>query len=298
MKRKIYIRIAFLAVTAFFMVTCVKSDIEKSRDAYNATKIVPIVQGISGSASVLQTFSYDYTLTYDRSGSTWAWTGVDCTVQTVSADTRTAKVLFTAIPVGGKAKVQVVETTVGGQVSPVKEFLATVNPFCPLAITGFVGSWSGTDGAGTGAQLFPSQVVTSAPSGTSIKVTGLNYGWMVEYWGETITAGGTINMTVNANGTTTIPDQYCFTTDYNGDPYIYWVKGTGIWGNCGPKPTLTLKYQVYYKSDNYTMPSATTFFNATLTLGAKGLEAGANVNATKSEVAGLSTAEKKLFLSR
>jgi hypothetical protein len=300
MKRKIFLRIAFLLTMAFFIVACTKSDIEKARDAYDATKVVPVVQGMSGSASVLQTFAYDYTVTYDRSGSTWAWTGVGCTVQSVSADTKTATVLFSTIPAGGaKAKVQVAETTPGGKTSPVKDYLVTVSPFCPLAITGFVGAWGGTDGYST--YMYPSEVVTSAPSGTTIKITGLNRGWIFDYWGETITAGGTVNMTVNPNGTTVIADQYLFTTDYAGDPYIYWIKGTGIWGNCGAKPTLTLSYNVYYKSDGYTLPSnsnKTLKFTATLVLGGKGMIENAAPVKSASEIKGLNSNEKRTLLAR
>lgn len=301
MKSKIFQKIAFLLTVSVFVVTCTKSDIEKSREAYDATKVVPLVQGISGPASVLQTFSYDYTIPYSRSGSTWAWTGVGCTIESVSEDTKTAKVVFTTIPAGGeKAKVQVAETTAGGSTSPVKDYLVTVNPFCPLPITGFVGSWSGTDGYGTA--MYPSEVVTSDASGTTIKVTGLNKGWITDYWAETITAGGTINMTVNVNGTIVVADQYIFTTDYDGDPYIYWVKGSGNWSNCGAKPSIILTYNIYYKSDGYTLPSnsvKTRKFTATLELsGKKGeVQNSAPVRAG-SDIEGLNSTNKRLLLAK
>jgi hypothetical protein len=293
MKRKMILRIAFLLTTAAFMITCTKSDIEKAREDYSAAKVIPIVQGISGSASVLQTFAYDYTLTYDRSGSTWEWTGVDCTVQSVSEDTRTATVLFSVIPAAGaKAKVHAVETTVGGKVSPEGEYLVTVNPFCPLPIAGFVGIWSGTDGYGTGAQLYTTNsVTTTALNATSINITGLNFGWIGDYWGETITDGGTVAMKINANGTTEIADQYCFTTDYAGDPYEYWIKGSGTWGNCGAVPTLVISYNVYYKSDGYNLPSNTNKalkFIATLAMdggGTKGSFKPVTTEKTKSQIA-------------
>jgi hypothetical protein len=247
MKRKMILRIAFLLTTAALMITCTKSDIEKAREDYSAAKVIPIVQGISGSASVLQTFAYDYTLTYDRSGSTWAWTGVDCTVQTVSEDTRTATVLFSVIPAAGaKAKIHVVETTVGGKSSPEGEYLVTVNPFCPLPIAGFVGTWTGTDGQGT-TYIYPTTITTTL-SGTKILLNGINVGVMGDFWGETIISGGTCLMTVNENGTVDIPEQYFCDTDYSAG---YKIKGSGTWGNCGAKPNLLINYDIWYPDGGY-----------------------------------------------
>lgn len=258
-------------VAVLLLSTCNKTYMEKAQDSYSASKVIPIVLSTTGPTSVLQSFAFDYKVGYDRSGSTWAWSATDATIQTVSTDTKTATVLFGTLPASGKASVKVTETTVGGAVSAEKVIDVTVSKFCPLAVSGFVGSWSGTDGFGTGSHLRASQVVTSAPSGTTIKVRGLNFGWITVKWGETITAGGTINMTINPNGTTVIPDQYCFTTDYDGSPYEYWITGTGTWGNCGAKPAMIINYVVYYKSDGSKLPvdyygAAYPTFVATLTL--------------------------------
>ena len=127
-----------------------------------------------------------------------------------------------------------------------------IQKFCPFVINDFLGSWPGTDGFGTGSHRRVSQVVIGTPTATTVKVTGLNFGWMTVKWGENIVDGGTITMTVNSNGTTDIPDQYCFTTDY--DASEYWITGTGIFSNCGAKPTLTIKYVLYYKSDGSKLP--------------------------------------------
>ena len=129
-----------------------------------------------------------------------------------------------------------------------------IQKFCPFVINDFVGSWPGTDGFGTGSHKRVSQVVIGTPTATTVKVTGLNFGWMTDKWGETITAGGTITMTINPNGTTSISDQYCFTTDYDGTSYEYWITGSGVFSNCGAKPTLTINYVVYYKSDGFKLP--------------------------------------------
>jgi hypothetical protein len=253
MKIKIFLRVSLLVAAVFVLGNCTKSDIELAREEYDASKVVPVVQGINGSAVVLQTKTYKYEVSYYRAGSTWNWSGQNCVVQSVSEDTHSAIVLFDAIPSDSKAKVIVTETTIGGVTSPAKEFVATVNPFCPLAITGFVGTWSGTDGYGD--YMYDSQVVTSDASGTSIKAYGLNFGWIADYWAEEVTAGGTVNLTINDDGTVTVADQYCFTTLYDGDPYEYWIKGSGTWSNCGTHPEMKLYYNIYYKSDGYTLPS-------------------------------------------
>ena len=127
-----------------------------------------------------------------------------------------------------------------------------IQKFCPFVMDDFVGSWPGTDGIPAGSHNRVSQVVISDPTATTVKVTGLNFGWMTDKWQENIIDGGTVTMTVNSNGTTVIPDQYCFTTDYNAS--VYWIKGTGIFSNCGATPALTINYVIYYKADGFTLP--------------------------------------------
>lgn len=130
-----------------------------------------------------------------------------------------------------------------------------IQKFCPFVMDDFVGDWPGTDGIpGGGSHVRASEVVISASTATTVNVFGLNFGWMTVKWGEAITEGGTVTMTVNPDGTTVIPDQYCFTTEYEGDPFIYWIKGNGTFSNCGAKPTLIINYVIYYKSDGFTLP--------------------------------------------
>jgi hypothetical protein len=270
MKKNIMLRMAFLPVAILLFTTCGKTYMEKAQDNYSASNVVPIILGTSGPTSVLRSFPFDYKVTYDRAGSTWTWTATDATIQSVSTDTKTATVLFGTLPASGKALISVTETTAGGVVSAVKIITVNVAQFCPLAITGFVGAWGGTDGFNSGTHLRASQVVVSAPTSTGVSVRGLNFGWISAKWGETITAGGTIFMKINPNGTTVIADQYCFTTDYEGSPYEYWIKGTGTWANCGAKPTMVITYTLYYKSDGSVLPSdyyaGIPAFVATLTL--------------------------------
>lgn len=265
MKNKAILRMTFFMLAVILFSTCGKLPMEKAQDAYDATKVVPIIQNLTGATSVLQTFSYEYSVAGNvRAGSTIAWTVADCAIESLSEDTHTAMVKFATLPpVGTKAKIQAVETTVGGQVSPVKEVLVTVSPFCPVAdISAFFGAYGGTDAK------YDSQVVIAAKNSTSVTVTGLNYGWIVDYWGETVTSGGSITMNLDVNkGVISIADQYLFTTDYDGSPYDYWIKATtGLWSNCGAKPTITFSYQIYYKdpANGGTYPTSSTKFSAAL----------------------------------
>jgi len=120
--------------------------------------------------------------------------------------------------------------------------------FCPLTngVASLVGSWSGTDGQGD--YTYTSQVKTVV-SGTKLAVSGMSVGFINDFWGESIIAGGTFNMTVAGNGLVDIPRQYIYTTTYAGAPYQYEIKGSGKWTNCGVKPTLLINYDIYYPGD-------------------------------------------------
>jgi hypothetical protein len=270
MKNRFILRLALFMAAVYLFSTCGKLPIEESQDAYDATKVIPKVLITKGSTSVLQTFKYDYSVDYYRAGSTWTWTVTDATIDLVSPDTRTATVLFGTKPANDTALVKVTETTSGGTVSPEKVIKVKVNPFCPLpnGASDLVGSWSGEDGSPeTG--FFPSEVVTSSPSGTSISVNGINLGWIANAWGETVVDAGTVSMTVNNNGTLAIAHQFCFSTDYKGYISSYWIEGSGTWSNCGTHPEMTLTYVLDNVDDHYALPdeySGESAFTATLVM--------------------------------
>jgi len=121
--------------------------------------------------------------------------------------------------------------------------------FCPLenGAANLVGSWSGNDGAGADG-TFPSQI-TTVLKGTELTVSGMNVGFINNFWGEEITDGGSFTMTVKGNGTVEIPRQYIFTTIYKGAYSDYEIAGSGKWENCGSKPKLLITYDVYYVGD-------------------------------------------------
>ena len=123
--------------------------------------------------------------------------------------------------------------------------------FCPLAngAASLVGTWNGKDGAiGSADGEFPSQIKTVL-KGSDLTVSGMSAGFMENWWGEAITAGGSFTMTVKGNGTVNIPRQYIYTTVYKGTSYDYEIMGTGKWENCGSKPKLLITYDIYYPGD-------------------------------------------------
>lgn len=237
-------------LVALLLFTTCETDMEKAQDKYSASNVTPVIIGTSGASLVLQTFTYPYSVTYFRAGSTWNWTATNATVNSVSADKRTAYVLFDQLPANDTALVNVAETTIGGITSTPKVLKVKVNQFCPLTnwISDLVGSWSGTDGQGADYTFDVTSSVTTVVSGTKLLVSGANVDFMANFWGENIVTGGTFLMTVNENGTLDIPQQYFCTTDWDSD---YDIKGTGTWDNCGSSPTFKINYDIYYYDSGY-----------------------------------------------
>ena len=135
--------------------------------------------------------------------------------------------------------------------------------------------WKGTDAD------YPSEVTTTE-SCSGKTMTGLGFGWMLDWWGEKIVSGGTLTYTTTAT-TITIPLQkYCKTT-YGGAPQPeYSIQGTGTIDNSGTYPVYTIRYD-YIQSGlsiaeicmDYGWP--TPYFEAVITTnpaGKKGLDLG------------------------
>ncbi len=248
MKKNIITRMAFILAAALLFASCGKTAIEESQDAYRASDVIPYVLSTDGPSQVLQTFTYDFKITYDRAGSTWNWSSADETVSTVSADTKKASILFDKLPTSGKAIIKVTETTAGGVTSPEALIEVTVKPFCPLANgnADLVGSWTGIE-TGPGYD-YPSSI-TTVVNGTKLDLTGIGQPMIADFWGEAVVAGGTCSVTINPDGTLDIPRQYIFTTVYKAVNYEYEILGSGTWDNCGASPALVIKYDIYYPGD-------------------------------------------------
>ncbi|SHI89233.1 hypothetical protein SAMN04487911_10761 [Arenibacter nanhaiticus] len=119
--------------------------------------------------------------------------------------------------------------------------------FCPLenGTEDLAGAYSSTiDLNGYG------DAITTVASDGDLMISGLGVSFINGFWGEAVIEGGTINAKVAANGVVTIPRQYIYTTEYEGDPYDYEIAGTGKWTNCDAKPTLVIDYDIYYVGED------------------------------------------------
>lgn len=149
-----------------------------------------------------------------------------------------------------------------------------------VSTANLVGTWSGTDGV-IPSWIFPTTTVDVTDVGGESHIYGLNEGWMVNIWGETVTSGNPVEMIVYSNGDVVIPRAYYWTTDYAGDPYDYKIYGAGTY-DAGTG--LHLEYEMdqdgflcadWCYANGY---SDYTFFHADLTKGKQ------NVQSTNKDV--------------
>ena len=134
-----------------------------------------------------------------------------------------------------------------------------INNFENLTVT-----WDGTDAD------FPSEVATGVDC-TGNVITGLNAGWMLDFWGEIVIDAGTIYYTVSPSGVVTIAKQFLYTTTYNGAVQPdYYISGTGTYNAANG----TLNIQYYLDQDGFSPSNwaysngyqSTPYFAATLTV--------------------------------
>ncbi len=107
-----------------------------------------------------------------------------------------------------------------------------------------VGTYIGTDAyMSGGAGPWASEVVTQM-SGDDLTITGLGFGWMLNFWGETVETNNFVTIEVDlVNLTVNIPEQDYIVTDYQGVLYPYTIVGSGIITDaCGGG--MTIKYDM------------------------------------------------------
>lgn len=128
---------------------------------------------------------------------------------------------------------QVIKT---GETYEINEY--SVNWADAVDVSTLAGTWTGID-----AEVYESQVTTSV-SGDVLKITGLGFGWMEDFWGEEILESQEVEITFDpANGGgIIIPEQTYMTTLYDGAEYGYTIVGTGVVDICAEKPTLTVNF--------------------------------------------------------
>lgn len=105
--------------------------------------------------------------------------------------------------------------------------------FCEYDHTKLAGDRPGNDMTNWVLGAYASQINIKEANG-SFTITGLGNGWMEDFWAEAIqNKPNYVSMEVSDDGLfITIPDQYYFTTIYNGDPYDYNIVGSGSVNGC------------------------------------------------------------------
>jgi hypothetical protein len=178
----------------------------------------------------------------DKQHSTYAWTCTAGTV-TVNTDTWMAEIAFTNDHVGVQT-ITMTETTDNG-FTDASTFDVTVLEYCALdnGALDLAGAWFGTDAATyytTGAST-----VSIKATEESLTISNLGVDWMTNFWGEIVTAGGSVTIDYNEDGTIVIPNQYYMSTTYNGDVQDdYTIEGAGRWNNCGAFTVISIVYEM------------------------------------------------------
>lgn len=220
--------------------------------------VLPVVTMV-GPADVVQTFTYTYSVNYERAGSTWSWSATNATIVDVSEDTREVEVLFTD---SGEAMLTVTETMSTGVSSLPLEFDITVGEFCPMTRDDFLGTWRGTETGSSDGDLTvtfiagaeDNEIVVEAIDGIPAFLGGVFTGW-----GETFQPGfgaeGDITIVVNENGSLSIGWDYWGQT--LPGPYDYWYHGSGLWSGCGAAPTMEFTFNMDWNGDGSTARSNT-----------------------------------------
>lgn len=247
MKNKLFKYISFFAALVIILSACEKSDIDKANEAYDFSKVIPEVLGVSGPANATQTFSESYSVNYFRGGSTWSWSATGATVSSTSADGHDAEILFTS---AGEAVITVTETTMGGLTSEPFDYPVEVAEFCPMSRDDFLGTWVGAEtGDSEVDPLTVTFIAGDAADEIKVEATAGTPAFMSEVflgWGETFQAGfgleGDIVITINENGSLSMG------LDYWGQtlpgPWDYWYFGSGLWSGCGAAPSMDFDFNL------------------------------------------------------
>lgn len=236
MKKNTAAKAGLLAAIMIAVITaCGETYIEEHQNAYTAQDVVPLVLGVDGPTTVYQTETRDYSVTYNRAGSSWEWSVTGAELQGVSSDMRTATVYFPSKPAGDVATITVTETTSGGVVSPEKMVEVNVASFCQFDINNFIGAYS-CDEAGYGIYSV----------NFSKHLTLANTIVNDNFW-DYAAPGAVVYYTLSGDflEEVTVPRQ-----DFEfGDGYVGWVEGSGTYDGC--EHTMTMVYTVFYDGDEY-----------------------------------------------
>ncbi len=251
MKYKILSAFGLIMATALIFSACTKSEIEKANDAYDWSKVQPMIFSFSGpttgAASGLAAVKYSVA---PRGGSTYTFetSGHGSTIEIDEDWPHIAWVTWDQSSVDVDAMITVYETTAAGLSSDKDTLNVALGAFCPKDFTDFVGTWVGTETGHSEIDPFTvtfvagegNTLVAEATAGTPAFLSKVFLGW-----GETFQAGhgneGDINLEIDLlTGAVTIPNEYWGQT--LPGPYDYRVHGGGSWSGCG---SFTMEFDVF-----------------------------------------------------
>jgi hypothetical protein len=124
-------------------------------------------------------------------------------------------------------------------------------------------SYSGDDAG------YPNQILTGADCNGQA-ISGIAAGWIDIYWGEVVIDSGIVHYTIDSNGVVDIPQQYLYSTTWNGSPQPpYDVVGAGTYD--AATGVLVLQYKLFQDGNDVIVDYDLTgdypdgYFHATLT---------------------------------
>jgi hypothetical protein len=148
----------------------------------------------------------------------------------------------------------------GGEgLSFISQTITIIDDDCAIVLADMVGTYKGKDNwyASAGGPL--STQFTTTFDGTNLLSVGLGYAWLANpsFWGEPIVKESSVPLEIDlVTGVVTIPYTYTATTTYNGNPYDYYVEGSGVYFPCSD--TFEIEYLLYF-DDAGTDPVAPAF---------------------------------------
>jgi hypothetical protein len=215
-------------------------------EAYDFNAIEPVVMVVNGpTVGVAAHGLLDFPFTYrvpPRGGSSWAWSFDSAkwggTIIQDPDKPYIAYIVFDQSDVDTEAVIRVVETTMGGVSSPVKELLVNLIAFCPYDMDYWVGEIQGTAGHND-----PVMIGSRTPNLNQLRVHGLA-GFVNFSWGENWVDGdGSCILDFSCGDNVVIQRQWLGDSDY---PDVYFIEGEGPGTIDEAAGTITISYKVYY----------------------------------------------------
>ncbi len=265
MKKKTIFSIltGMIVIASLLIVGCTKSDIEKSRDAYDWSKIQPKILGFTGpaqvSASGLSASTYEVA---HRGGSTYQWSvyGYGAKIKQDSIFPNIAYITWDQSSVDTVGYVVVQETTFSGVTSQPDTMKTVLKRFCPYSIDDFVGTWKGSENGDSEVDDLTVTIVHDPADGDNVlRVKHVANGdafnppflsQVYAGWGEAFQAGhgneGDVLLHMGL-----LDGSIYIAHDYWGQtlpgPYDYWTGGSGTWSGC--TNSMSIDFFMYWSQD-------------------------------------------------